>query len=209
MRKTLPFLLFLVFPFFSVHAQQRQDALAEYRNGRYERAVELCRLEIEANPNNLDAHVVICWSLIRMRLYEEGRLYALEGWNISRYDPRIVEILGEIYFFQGNNAESLRYLQDYINLAPQGSRIDTVYYYMGEIFIRQGKFRHADIALSTAVYYMPKNAGWWTRLGYARESAGDRREALNAYEQALALNSQLPDARRGLDRVRLALNPPQ
>jgi len=99
----------------------------------------------------------------------------------------------------------LQYFQEYVNLAPSGQRIENVYYFIGEIYIRMGKYRHADIALSTAVYWMPGNAAWWTRLAFARENAGDLTEAVTAYEKALALNPQLPDARRGLDRTRQAL----
>jgi predicted Zn-dependent protease len=128
------------------------------------------------------------------------------GRGISRYDPRVIEILGEINYYEGRNAEALQYFQEYINLAPEGQRIETVYYFLGEIYIRLGRFRHADIALSTAVHWMPGNASWWTRLAYARESAGDLQEAVAAYERALSLNSQLTDARRGLTRVRQSLN---
>jgi tetratricopeptide (TPR) repeat protein len=188
-----------------VYAQIRPDALAEYRNGNYENAVAICGNEIAANPDNLESHVVICWSLIRLNRYEEAHTYALAGRNISRYDIRIVEILGEVNYYQGRNAESLQYFQEYINLAPEGGRVDTVYYFLGEIYIRLGRFRHADIALSTAVHYMPGNAEWWARLAYARENAGDLQEAVRAYEQALALNSRLSDARRGLDRTRQSL----
>jgi predicted Zn-dependent protease len=126
----------------------------------------------------------------------------LAGRNISRYDRRIIEILGEVYYFQGYNNDALRYFQEYVNLAPQGSRIDMVYYYIGELFIRLGKFHHADIALSTAVYYMPQNAEWWARLGYARESVGEHAAALSAYEKAFSLNAQLSGARMGLERLR-------
>jgi tetratricopeptide (TPR) repeat protein len=188
-----------------VFAQVRPDALVEYRNGNYETAVTICRNELEITPNNLESYVVICWSLLRLNRYEEALRYALAGRNISRYDIRIIEILGEVSYYQGQNAESLQYFQEYVNLAPEGSRIDAVYYFLGEIYIRLGRFRHADIALSTAVHYMPGNAAWWARLAYARESAGDLQEAIRAYEQALALNAQLSDARRGLDRARQAL----
>ena len=81
-----------------------------------------------------------------------------------------------------------------------------MYYFLGEIYIRLGRFRHADIALTTAVHWMPGNAAWWTRLAYARENAGDYGESAAAYERALSLNSQLADARRGLERVRQALS---
>jgi tetratricopeptide (TPR) repeat protein len=169
--------------------------------------VAICRGEIAQNPGNLDSHVVICWSLLRLNRFDEAAGYARAGRNISRYDVRITEILGELSYFGGRNGEALQYFQEYINLAPEGQRIDTVYYYLGEIFIRLGRYRHADIALSTAVHWMPGNAFWWTRLAYARENAGDLAEAAAAYERALALDSQLPDARRGLDRVRQALLP--
>jgi tetratricopeptide (TPR) repeat protein len=199
------FVLLMVIPLLPLRAQTRPDALLEYRNGNYERAVAICRDEIAQNANNLESHVVICWSLLRLNRFEEAAAYARTGRNLSRYDVRITEILGEISYFAGRNAEALQYFQEYINLAPEGQRIDTVYYFLGEIYIRLGRYRHADIALSTAVHWMPGNAAWWARLAYARENAGDLTEAVSAYERALALDSQLSDARRGLDRVRRAL----
>ena len=200
------FFLFLFFVSSGfLFAQTRPDALFEYRNGNYERAVEICKSEIAVTPNNLDSHVVISWSLIALGRYAEAMDYASSALRISRYDVRLVEVMGEICYYQGRNSEALQYFQEYINLAPEGARIETVYYYFGEIYIRLGRFRHADIALTTAVHRVPGNAAWWTRLAYARENAGDLHESAVAYERALALNSQLGDARRGLERVRQAL----
>jgi tetratricopeptide (TPR) repeat protein len=197
--------VFFFLPLALLFPQIRPDALMEYRNGNYERAVNICKEEITANPNNLDSHVVICWSLLRLNRFQEALTYARSGRNLSRYDTRIIEILGEISYYEGRNNEALQYFQEYVNLAPEGQRIDMVYYFLGEIYIRLGRFRHADIALSTAVHWVPGNAAWWTRLAYARENAGDFSEAIAAYERALSLNSQLSDARRGLDRTRQAL----
>ncbi|GHT91408.1 hypothetical protein FACS1894140_1960 [Spirochaetia bacterium] len=192
-------------PIFGTYSQIRPDALLEYRNGNYEGAVAICRSEIAANPNSLESHVVICWSLLRLNRYEEAMTFARQGRNLSRYDARIIEILGEISYYEGRNSEALQYFQEYINLAPGGQRIDMVYYFLGEIYIRLGRFRHADIALSTAVHWAPGNAAWWVRLAYARENAGDLPEAVTAYERALSLNAQLADAQRGLERTRQAL----
>jgi tetratricopeptide (TPR) repeat protein len=186
-------------------AQTRPDALDEYRRGNYERAVEICKSEIAVNSRNMDSYVVICWSLIRLARYQEALRYAGAGRNVSRYDPRIIEILGEISYYEGRNTEALQYFQEYVNLTPEGQRIDTVYYFIGEIYIRMGRYHHADIALSTAVHYQPGNAAWWTRLAYAQENAGEWQQAVTAYERALNLNSQLSDARRGLERARQAL----
>jgi tetratricopeptide (TPR) repeat protein len=191
---------------YTVNAQmQTPDALAEYRAGNYDRAIQICRDELSINPGNLESHVVICWSLVRLNRYEEAMRYARAGRSISRFDVRITEILGEISFYQGLNNEALQYFQEYVSMTAEGQRIEMVYYFMGEIFIRQGRFRHADIALTTAVHWVPGNAAWWVRLAYARENAGELNNALEAYEKALALNPQLTDAQRGIDRTKRAI----
>jgi len=201
------FVLICLFASFNVYAQGRPpDALAEYRLGNYERAVQICRDEIAENPGNLESHVVICWSLIRLNRFDEALRYARAGRAINRFDARITQILGEIHYYQGRNNEALQFFQEYANIAPEGQRIDVVYYLMGEIFIRQGKFRHADIALSTAVHWQPGNAAWWGRLAYTRETAGDLNSAIEAYERALSLNSRLADAQRGLERIRRTMS---
>jgi len=197
----------ILFVFLSIltaasYAQNRPDALAEYRAGNYERAIQICRIEIDENPQNIEAHVVICWSLVRLGRNDEALRFGRAARAINRYDVRIIEILGEIHFNLGMSNEALQYFQEYISLAPEGGRIDTVYYYVGEIYIRQGKFRHADIALTTAVHWVPGNASWWARLAYTRENAGDIPSAIEAYERALSLNPQLIDAQRGLERIR-------
>ena len=205
MKKKMVVFLSVLFVFLAVdvYAQARRpDALVEYRNGNYERSVQICRNEIAENPNNLEAHVVICWSLIRLNRFEEALRYARAGRAVNRVDVRITQILGEVHYYQGRNTEALQFFQEYANAAPEGARIDVVYYFMGEIFIRQGKYRHADIALSTAVHWQPGNAAWWSRLGYTRENAGDMNGAITAYERALTLNSRLTDAQRGLERIR-------
>ena len=209
-KKTVFLLLLFFIPALFVHPQwfwsaKKKDALQEFKNGSYEEAINICKADIAANPGSLESYVVLCWSLVHLGRYEEGRKYALAGRGISRFDPRLIEILGEVSYFQGRNNEALQYFQEYITLVPQGSKISTVYYYIGEIFIRQGHFFRADIALSTAVYYMPQNAYWWVRLGYARENAGEHRSSIVAYEQALALSENLGDARKGLDRVKAYL----
>lgn len=185
----------------SSYAQERPDALRAYRDGRYDEAIRICLTELESQPMNMDSYTVLCWSLVRESRFDEAASYAEKARALNRYDPRIAEILAESRYAQGRNEEALKLFNEYVALAPEGGRIDAAYYYMGEIYLRMGRFRHADIALTTAVRYAPSNAAWWTRLGYARERAGDQRYAAEAYGKALSLDPRLADARRGLDRV--------
>lgn len=210
MRLRSAFSLFAVFvcvsSFVSLDAQDGRDALLEFRQGRFESAVETCIAEIKAEPDNMDAYSVLCWSLIKLSRYDDAARYAEQGRTFSRYDPRLAEALGEARFYQGRNEDALKLFQEYITLAPEGGRIDVVYYFLGEIYARMGRFRHADIAFSTAVRYVPGNAQWWVRLAYARERAGENRHAVEAYEKTLSLDPQSVDAQRGLERTRKALS---
>lgn len=188
----------------AVSAQEgtQDDALALYRAGRYEEAIEVCREELEVMPKRMDAYVVMGWSLLRLGRYDQAIDEATKGYSISPSDFRIIEILGEAYFYKGNNQQALKYFEEYVVLAPTGDRIDQVYYLMGEIFIRLEEYNHADISLSTALYHSPSIAKWWARLGYAREMAADYKWALDAYGKALQLNAGFAEARRGIERVR-------
>jgi tetratricopeptide (TPR) repeat protein len=197
-------IVFFIAPLFLI-AQEKPDALQEYRNGKYEEAIAICKQELQENPSNLESYVVLSWSLVKLSRYDEALGYAKKGLELNRFDVRIIEILGEIAYYQGKNTEAIRYFQQYITLAPEGSRIDVVYYFLGELYIRLGRYRHADIALSTAVRFVSGNALWWNRLGFARENGGELRNAITAYEKALALNPNLADAQRGLERCRQSL----
>ena len=116
-------------------------------------------------------------------------------------DMRIIESMGVAYYYLGDYDRALANLKTYAAELPDGSFIDDVYFFMGEIYIRKGEFNNADIALTTAVHHYPKSAMWWTRLGYAREEAGYFDGALKAYDQALKINKNYADAKAGHDRV--------
>ncbi len=185
----------------SAFAQTKPDALRSYLNGRYEEARVICLSEIDKDPRNLESYVVLSWSLVALGKYSDAELYARKAYDTIRKDPRIIETLGEAAYFLGKNDDALRWFQTYINVLPEGARINLVYYYMGEVFIRSGKYNRADIAIRTALQFTPNNALWWARLGYAREKTGELRYALEAYERALSYNPQLSDAALGKERV--------
>ena len=181
---------------------QQPDALALYRNGNYERAVEVTLEEIEEQPRNMDAYTVLGWSLLALDRHEDALQYGLRALEISRFDSRIVHIVGEAHYFLGNYQDALGYFEEYVAIAPTGDLVDQVYFYMGEIFVRFGEYNHADAAFSTACHLNGDNAAWWSRLGFAREQAEDYAHAVNAYQRALEINPNLAEASRGLERVR-------
>ena len=183
-------------------ATTKKDALLLHNNGREREAIQVCEEELKENPRNIESYVVMCWALIGNKQYAEAEQRATEGLAISPYDLRLTESLGEAKYYLGKNNGAMEQFQKYVASASESSaRLGSSYYFMGEIFIRQARYQHADIALSSAVKKQPLLDYWWVRLGYAREMAGNYLEALNAYEEALVLNSSSIDASRGRERV--------
>jgi tetratricopeptide (TPR) repeat protein len=190
----------------SAGAQQTPDALELYRQGRYEQAVQVCLQELQdrgpdQSRRRMDSFTVLGWSYIRLGQYQNALTSARQARSEVRYDIRIIEIEAEALYFLGRNLEALSLFEEYVSLSPTGERIDVVYYFMGEIFLRLAEYRHADIAFSTAIHHSPQIARWWARLGYAREQISDSAGAMEAYTAALKLDPSLEDARVGLERV--------
>lgn len=184
-----------------VGAQDLPDALELYRQGQFARAVEVTLSELEDDPANLDSYTVLGWSLLALGRFDDALEYGQRGLRVSRFDHRLVHIVGEAHFRLNNNLESLEYLETYAALAPTGTQIDEVYYAMGEVLIRLEEYHRADIALTTAVRFEGSRALWWARLGFAREMAGSPDFALSAYRAALDRNPSLIEAQRGVQRV--------
>ncbi|MDR1211846.1 MAG: tetratricopeptide repeat protein [Spirochaetaceae bacterium] len=196
--------------------ETRPDALRSYRIGRdleardrlqdarpyYDEAIRICLEEIDRNAVNMDSYTVLTWALQRQNRYAEVIEWGQRGLRVNTNDFRIIETMGEASFYLNQYAQSLRYMQRYVDGNPQGERISVAFFFIGEIYRLQQKYRHADIAYTTAVRLEPGLALWWYRLGTVRESAGEYPNAVEAYERALLLNPNYREASEGLVRSR-------
>ncbi len=201
---------------FTVCAQEKPDALKLYRNGRsldsigrkddarkaYSDAIAICRDEIRINPKNMDSYAVFTWCLFRLGRYKDTEIACNDALKISR-DSRIIETLGEASFYLGNYKESLRNMENYIDMAPNGERISVAHFFVGEIYRVTGKFNKADIAYSIAVHLEPGNGLWWYRLGLVREAAGEKQSALDAFNAALRIWPDYKDAQEAVKRIKI------
>jgi len=200
--------------FGALYAQERADALKLYRTGRsldstgrteeaknaYTQAVEVCLAELQQNSRNMDSYTVYTWSLFRLHRYRETIVVCNEALKIAQ-DARIIETLGEAYFYINDYKESLRQMERYIDMAPNGERASVAYFYSGDIYRLTKRYQKADIAYSAAVHLEPSNSLWWYRLGLAREQAGHKQEAKEAFQRALSIRKDYKEAADGLSRV--------
>jgi len=198
-----------------VFAQNNTTALSTYRSGRehenanrmaeanlfYNTAIKICNDEVARNIATTDTYTVLTWTLQRQQKYQEVITWGERGLRLFPDESRIVETMGEAYFYLSDHDQSLKFMQRYINLSPRGERVSVAYFFSGEIYRYRKQYHHADIAYSTAVRLEPGLALWWYRLGSVREAAGDFLQAINAYEQAIKLNPNYREAGEGLARI--------
>ncbi len=184
-----------------------RDALQMYRDKRYQDAVDETLAEIQATPRNLDSYVVLGWSLLALGRYKDALDWGTRALNLSPYDERVIEIIGEANFRLGNNDAAMKYFEEYVRLSPgvNDRLIDDVYYFIGEIYVQKGDWNHADISFSTAIHFQPNDPLYWTRLGYVRENLKEYPQALADYTRALAINPNYQDAIVGRNRVQSIL----
>jgi tetratricopeptide (TPR) repeat protein len=207
----------LVAGLFPLAAQNaRPDALASYNTGRdleargrtdeaetyYREAVRICNDEISSGIANADTYTVLTWTLQRQRKYNEvistGERALRQG-----NDLRVIETMGEAYFYLGNYDASRRQMERYVNALPQGGRASVAYFFIGEIFRLQGKNLSADIAYTTAIHIEGGTVAlWWYRLGEVREASREYQAAIEAYEAALKVTPNYRQASEGLQRSR-------
>lgn len=168
--------------------------------GRHEEARLRAMARITEMADDIDAYVSLSWSLVALSRYGEAESYARKGMEL-RKDPRLAQAIGEASYYLGKNEVALAMLQEYIASYPEGARAGQSYFLCGELYVRFAKFMHADIAFSAALRHNPNNPQWWARLGWARENSRKPLQALAAYEKALSLNPNLPDAMDGKKRI--------
>jgi tetratricopeptide (TPR) repeat protein len=213
MKQSAFFFLFILTV--SLSAQEAPDALVKYREGRalesagrageantpYNEAVQICMAEIDSGIATIETYVVLTWTLQRQRKYNDVIRWGQRAQGV-KYDSRILEVMGEAYFYLDNYRESLVNMQRYVNALPEGERASVAYFFIGEIYRLQNKLHYADIAYTTAVRLEPGMALWWYRLGLVREALGEPNYAVEAFERALRINPAYTDASTALGRVK-------
>lgn len=177
------------------------EAYRLYARGDYEGARRESLAAYQADPLDMDAASLLALSLIALGRPADAELYASRAWT-ARKDPRLAEALGEANYLLGRNEAALAFFMTYVANVAEGGRVGQAYYHIGEIYLRLGRFGHADIALTTALRFEPGKPAWWSRLGWAREKAADFANAVRAYEEALRLDPRLEEALLGRDRAK-------
>jgi len=167
----------------------------------YNEVVRVVFDQLARNAATRDSYVLLTRALRRLNRHNDVINWGRRGLQIFPDEFRLMETMGQSFFFLGNFEQSLAYMERYANAMPDGDRISLAYFFIGEIFRLTNKYHRADMAYTTALLFEPGMALWWYRLGSVREQIGDREPAMEAYQRALDINPNHNGARNGMARL--------
>jgi tetratricopeptide (TPR) repeat protein len=180
-------------------------ARASFEREDYTSADTEALTELSREPGNYEAYEILSLAMLAREEYEEALKYGKEGLAIRGDSMEMVAAVGISSFYLGRNEEALGHFNHYIRRAPLGERIHLIYFYTGEVYIRQQQWQKADIALSSALYHSPTMGSWWVKLGSLRLNKEAWIRAGEAFQEALELDPSNEEARRGIQAVESAL----
>ncbi|WP_024654806.1 tetratricopeptide repeat protein [Borrelia hispanica] len=184
-----------------IQAQVKEDSLLLYRQGKFQEAIINTQNEIKNNPNNLDARVILIWSLIATGEYKKAELESIKGLEIKKHDSRIIQALGEAYFFQGQYKKALKHFQKYIGLDANGARIAKVYILTADSFYKLERYNEADFAYENALRFFPNNQNILLKLAKSRINAKNKILAKETLTKLLTLNPNHLEAKNLLQKI--------
>jgi tetratricopeptide (TPR) repeat protein len=167
----------------------------------YNETIRICRDEVERNAANRDTYTAITWALQRQKNYAEVISWGAEGLRLFADEYRILETMGEAYFYLDDYDRSLDCMRRYTDAVPRGERSSVAYFFAAEIFRLRRQYFRADIAYTTALRLDPGLALWWYRLATVQEALGNYAASAESYGRALRLTPNYPEASAGLARV--------
>ncbi|MDR3147602.1 MAG: tetratricopeptide repeat protein [Treponema sp.] len=174
-------------------------------NRYYNEAIRICQDEVARNTANQDTYTAITWALQRQQKYTQVISWGEQGLRLFANEYRIVETMGEAYFYLNDYDRSLDCMQRYTNAVPRGERSSVAYFFVAEIYRLRRQYFLADIAYTTALRLDPGVVLWWYRLATVQEALEDYAVAAESYRRALRLNPSYTEATAGLARVQARL----
>jgi tetratricopeptide (TPR) repeat protein len=178
---------------------------AERKLGRPEAALEWHRKALAADPKLNTVHYYAALAYMDMKKDDEA-ITELEASIRSPYVATDLYLtLGSLYTRHKRYREAEDVCRKAIALDPERSES---YLRLAQLFNAQGFGDKALAALRQALpegktfptspYYQTLQADIYFEFGRAYNSKGDKRDAVQAYERCLALDSNRPDAQRAL-----------
>lgn len=172
-----------------------------FKAGKYREAIKIANKVISEDRTNVSAYAVKGWSYLSLRQWNNALTSGLAAEKINNNDPRIIQIIGEAYYELADEDKAKKYFSRYLTLYPQGQLRSWVYFFLGNIYVKNNKLHKADISYSTALALDKNRINWWLELAQVQEKQGRKNEASATYKKVLSLDSNNTVARQKIQQM--------
>lgn len=166
-------------------------------------AERLSRRAVELNPNGASASVNLGNILLLRGAVEEAELILRKAIELDPNGQAASAYNSLAYRFAGWGIrldDALQFAHRAVQLAPEGWAFDT----LATVHFRRGEWDQAEAAWKKCLELAgpPSDPSAWFHLGKVSERKNQISAAITAYEEALRLRPNYPEASRALNRIR-------
>jgi len=122
--------------------------------------------------------------------------------NALRVDPQSIETLYAIGLMHQEMKDYKTAIKTYKDILKMDNQFEDAYYNIGYIYLQQDSLELGRKNFELAIRVSPSCARCYYMRGHASELNGDLEGAKRDFEQALVLDGELENAKKGLKRIR-------
>jgi tetratricopeptide (TPR) repeat protein len=175
-----------------------------YSAGRYKESIQTLEMERKSFPDRINIYVIMAWDYSKLQDFVNMERISLEGLKYQPTDSRILRNLGEAYYFEKKYFDSAVTFEKFLKYKYtwNDQYMPYAYYYLGVCYYNLKYFRKADIALSTANYFLPKDYNTIILMADVKEILGEFKTSFNYYTLANQIQPNTQRALEGIERTK-------
>jgi Flp pilus assembly protein TadD len=172
-------------------AEYRQMGLAYRQQDRYTEAIAAFQKAVELEPEDVDGHVLLGWTLHRAGQHTAAAATLSQTLQQNPFYVPTLNALGIVYLVQGELTQAAISHSWAALLKPTN---EIAYYNLSLALQRLQYFDWAITTAQEAAKLEPDNPHPLVALAIAHWSRGDRSAAQQAYQQAMTIDPRYSDA---------------
>ena len=193
---------------------QNTSGVQLFQQGRFAEALQQFETAKRSDPTNPDVYYNLASTYHKMgvankdqKLIDQAEALYHQCLDLSANHVECHRGLAVLLVENNRQDKAFTFLKNWANQAPNVSdaRLE-----LSRLYQEFGQSKVAEQYLNEALAMDPNNSKAWAARGRMRETAGDLQQAIQNYQQSLAINKQQPEVyqRVAAINVRLASNNP-
>jgi tetratricopeptide (TPR) repeat protein len=176
-----------------------------------DQAIEHMEKLIRANPNDPELRAAVAEIYLTNGMYREAITQYQETLKAVADHKGAIFGLGSAYMAIGRNNEAIQYLNRVVEMSKDNEmarldqRLETAYYYLGQIYLNMGQPEQAVEQLENAIALVPTDADALYLLGRAHQEKQVYNDAINYYARAVNLVPDFKEVYQGMAQCYRAL----